>query len=275
MTKTLAIILNHNLPEYTNWLYHNLNKSRDETYDLMVMDNGSKPELVPKYAHIRFEKNIFWGGALNEAFKLVLQNNEYDSLLFLNNDLELTPNIFIQSLRFELFSNDFAIVSPCIAGRPQPWRQVQNWGSRKPRLVKWIDNQAPMFHRKIIEEIGQFPSELYIGWGQDMMCHDVCMDHNWKIAVCDYLCILHYGKQTLYKNQLYSLENEKKPDELKENSAVSWELYKAEAIRTRDAYFADHPLRYDSFDSLVEYGLTYQYRKPETWIDKVKSWIFL
>jgi GT2 family glycosyltransferase len=269
MTKTLAIILNHNLPEYTNLLYYSLSKFRDETFDLKVMDNGSRPELVPKYAHIKFKKNLFWGGALNEAFKLVLQNKSYDSLLFLNNDIELTPNIFISSLRRELFSNDFAIVSPCIAGRPQPWRQMQNWGSRKPRVVKWIDNQAPLFHRKIIEAIRQFPEELYIGWGQDMMCYDFCRDNNWKIAVCDYICILHYGKQTLYQNQLYSLEKDKNAGE--DQTAVSWEAYKEEAMKTRDAYFATHPLKYESFDRLVEYGLNYQFTQPERFWKIIRS----
>ncbi len=271
MTKTLAIILNHNLPEYTNWLYYSLKKYIDGTYDLMVMDNGSKPELVPKYAQIRLEKNLFWGGALNEAFKIILQNKEYDSLLFLNNDLELTPNIFVKTLREELFSGKFAIVSPCIAGKPQPWRQMMNWGSSSPRVVKWIDNQAPLFHRKIIEAIGQFPPELYIGWGQDMMCYDVCRDHGWEIAVLDNLCILHYGKQTMLQNKLFSLEQKSGPAG-DQTPAVSWEDYKAEAIRTRDAYFAAHPLKYESFDELLAYGLNYQYTSPFSLKDKLKNW---
>jgi GT2 family glycosyltransferase len=270
MTKTLAIILNHNLPEYTNWLYNSLKKFQDETYELLVMDNGSKPELTPKYAHIKLEKNLFWGGALNEAFNLVLQNKDYDSLLFLNNDLELTPNIFIRKLRRELFSNDFAIVSPCIAGKPQPWRQMMNWGCKKPRIVKWIDNQAPLFHRKIIEAIGQFAPELYIGWGQDMLCYDISRDHGWKIAVLDNLCILHYGKQTMLQNQLFSLDQDREPAGA-QTAAVSWEDYKAEAMRTRDAYFAAHPLKYETFDQLVQYGLDYQYSEPLSLVDKLKA----
>jgi GT2 family glycosyltransferase len=271
MTKTLAIILNHNLPEYTNWLYYSLKKAQDKTYDLMVMDNGSKPELMPKYTQIKFSKNLFWGGALNEAFKLVLQNKEYDSLLFLNNDLELTPGIFVRSLRHQLFTHNYAVVSPCIAGKPQPWRQMMNWGSPKPRTVKWIDNQAPMFHRQLIEAIGQFPEELYFGWGQDMLCNDVCRDHGWKIVVCDHVCILHYGKQTLMKSQLFSLDRDIETVNF-QASAVSWEDYKSEAVRTRDAYFAAHPLKYESFDELLDYGLNYQYDTPVSRISKIKNW---
>jgi hypothetical protein len=254
MTKTLAIILNHNLPEYTNWLYSAFKKFQNDTYDLKVMDNGSKPDLIPKYAQVRLEKNIYWGGALNEAFKLVLEDKQYDSLLFLNNDIELNAEIFITQLRHQMFANDFAIVSPCIAGKPTPWRQMQNWGSKVPRIVRWLDNPAPLFHRKIIEAIGQFPDELQIGWGQELICYEVCKDHHWETVVLDNLSILHYGRQTLLQNKLYSSYNESESETL-----IPWEEYKAEAMRTRDDYFKSHPLRYESFEDHVAWGLNYSY----------------
>jgi len=259
MTKTLAIIVNHNLPEYTNWVYYSLKKFENNDFDLMVMDNGSKPDLIPNYAQIRLKKNIYWGGALNEAFKLVLQHSKYDSLLFLNNDLELTPEIFVKMLRHEMFSNDLAIVSPCIAGKPVPWKQMQNWGGKMPRIVKWIDNPAPLFHRKIIEAIGQFPEELQIGWGQELICYETCRDHNWKTAVLDNLSILHYGKQTLLQNKLFSSQDRSTEDITSKEPNISWDVYKAEAMRTRDAYFEAHPLRYESFENHVEWGLNYSY----------------
>jgi hypothetical protein len=254
MTKTLAVILNHNLPQYTNWLYYSLKKFEDEIFDLVVMDNGSKPDLIPKYTQIRLEKNVYWGGALNEAFRLVLRDERYDSLMFLNNDLELTPEIFIRQLRHEMFTNDFAIVSPCIAGKPAPWRQMQNWGSKGARIVRWLDHPAPLFHRKIIEAIGQFPDELQIGWGQELICYEVCRDHDWKTAVLDKLSVLHYGRQTLLQNKLFS-----PGDESASETLIPWEEYKAKAMQTRDAYFADHPLRYESFEDHVAWGLNYTY----------------
>jgi hypothetical protein len=259
MTKTLAIILNHNLPEYTNWLYYSLNKFHCDDFDLMVMDNGSKPEFIPYYTQIRLEKNIYWGGALNESFKLVLQNDKYDSLLFLNNDIELTPEIFVKMLRHEMFTNDLAIVSPCIAGKPLPWKQMQNWGSKSPRIVRWIDNPAPLFHRKIIEAIGQFPEALQIGWGQELICYEVCRDRNWKTAVLDNLSILHYGKQTLLQNKLFSPSDVSATEPGSPETVISWEEYKAEALRTRNDYFKTHPLRFESFENQVEWALNYTY----------------
>ena len=265
MTKTLAIVLNHNLPKYTEWLYYWIRQYQDDTFDIIVIDNGSKPEFVSPFATIKLEKNIFWGGALNYAFNMVLQDPQYDSLLFLNNDLELTPEIFVKTLRKAMLEHDLAIVSPCIAGKEQPWKQMQNWGCQAPRLVKWIDNQAPMIHRKVIEAIGQFPEDLQIGWGQELLCYEVCRDRNWKIAILDYLTILHYGKQTLLQNRLFDDAGTSAAD----SNVIPWEAYKAEALRTRDAYFEAHPLKYETLAEHVQWALKYRY-VPEPAAEKKK-----
>lgn len=258
MSKTLAIVLNHNLPEYTNWVYYSLQKFANDSIDLKVMDNGSKPELIPKYTHIRLPKNIYWGGALNEAFSMVLKDSQYDSLLFLNNDIEFNPEIFFRRLRDSMFRYDLAIATPCISGKPQPWRQMQNWGSQEPRLVRWIDNQAPLIHRKVIEAIVQFPDALRIGWGQELICYEVCRDHGWKIAVLDYVDMIHFGKQTVLQNRLFKEDNHEGSGE----EAVEWETFKAEALRSRDIWFEQHPLKYETLQEQVDWALTYRYMAP-------------
>ena len=53
MTKTLAIILNHNLPDNTSWLYSGLKKFEIEEYEMEVMDNGSRPDFIP---------HVLWSG---------------------------------------------------------------------------------------------------------------------------------------------------------------------------------------------------------------------
>lgn len=260
MSKTLAIVLNHNLPEYTTWVYYWLNKFADDSVQVIVMDNGSKPELVSKYAQVKLPKNIFWGGALNVGFRMVLENPDYDSLLFLNNDIEFTPDIFISTLRRAMFDHDLAVVTPCIAGKQQPWRQMQNWGSSLPREVRWIDMQAPLIHRKLIEAIGQFPEALQIGWGQELICYEVCRDRGWKIAVLDHLSMIHYGKQTLMQSKLYAMENEDQREE-----PVPWEEFKAGALRSRDEWFAMNPLKYEPLEDHVQWGLNYTFsNNPET-----------
>ncbi|MFZ4520874.1 MAG: glycosyltransferase family 2 protein [Bacteroidales bacterium] len=256
MSKTLVLILNHNLPEYTNWLYNALKEFQDETYDTMVMDNGSKPELMPATVHIRFEKNLYWGGALNEAFKLVLKDNQYDSLLFLNNDIEVTAETFVRSLRNELFGGDFAVVSPSLAGRGQPWKQMQNWGNGATREVVWADNQAPLYHRKLIEAIGQFDEELYYGWGQELVIFDLCREKGWKIGVCDHICILHVGNQTLLQQRLFLQRQsatgvKEAPLPVEESHGTAMKEYRT--------YFANHPLKHGDFEKLRAYGMEYNY----------------
>jgi len=256
MGKTLAVILNHNLPEFTDPLFEELVRYTSDGYDLKVIDNGSQEKYISQYTTIRYERNLFWGGALNKAFGMVLQNQQYDSLLFLNNDLEVNGKIFVKSLRHALFRKRFAIVSPCIAGKAAPWPQMQNWGSKGTRVVKWIDNQAPLFHRKLIEAIGQFDQALDFGWGQELICHDVCRTHKWKIGVCDHISIIHYKKQTFKKGRLFSLENQ---DEEAVGDAVSHEDYQKKFRSSWLEYFRKNSLKYESFEQLTDYGRFYIY----------------
>jgi len=266
-TRTLAIILNHNLPEFTDRLFQNLEPFQADIYDLRVMDNGSRPEYVSKYTTIKLPNNIFWGGALNEAFSLILENPNYDSLLFLNNDLEVTGEIFVEALRNELFCNNYAIVTPCIAGDPRPWKQMQNWGSKSTRQVRWIDNQAPLFHRKIIEKIKKFDKVLNYGWGQEFICFEICVENGWKIGVCDHITMLHYAKQTILQKRVSTALDMTVPVNKKES--VDWKEFEEKAMSSYVSYFIEHPLKYDSFDNLREYGLYYSYK-----VDTIKNFNF-
>jgi GT2 family glycosyltransferase len=252
-TKSLAIILNHNLPEYTDRLFLSLNDPGNEEYDLLVLDNGSKPSLISIYTSIRFERNLYWGGALNEAFRMVLNNDNYDSLLFLNNDIEVNGKIFITALRNELFLGDFAIVTPCIAGEPSPYKHMQNWGSKTPRCVKWIDNQAPLIHRKLIERVKKFDDSLFCGWGQELICYDVCMDNGWKIGVCDHITLLHHAKQTVRQKRLFT-ENSQ------QNTPVKESEFEGKAWGALTDYFSKHPIRNGNFDELRAYADDYFYK---------------
>ena len=64
-------------------------KLKDLTYDLILIDNGSKPNGKSKYTTHETGQNTYFGGALNIALQFFLESNKYDSLLSLNNDLIL------------------------------------------------------------------------------------------------------------------------------------------------------------------------------------------
>ena len=76
MTKTAAIILNHNLPDYTDMLFDSLKPYEREDYDLMVFDNGSTPEGTSKHTTHKHDENLYFGGGLNAAMQLVLEDDQ-------------------------------------------------------------------------------------------------------------------------------------------------------------------------------------------------------
>jgi len=256
-TKTLVIILNHNLPEYTDRLYLNLVDFQADFYDLLVMDNGSKPEYLSQFTGVKLERNLYWGGALNEAFRMVLETELYDSLLFLNNDIEVNGEVFVRSLRHELFMGDYAIVSPCIAGNAKPWRQMQNWGSNKTRDVKWVDLQSPLIHRKLIEVIRKFDDALYYGWGQELISSDVCAEKSWRVGVCDHISIVHYWKQTVMQQRLFSSHGQNITED---EETVGVDNFEKLAWTCYVNYFEEHLLKYGTFDDLRAYGESYTFK---------------
>ena len=204
MNKTLAVILNHNLPDETNGLYESLEPYTNEDYDLIVVDNGCTDEGKSVYSTYELEENQYWGGAINVMFKYIIDNKEYDSLLFLNNDIIVHGYNFVKTLREEMFGNDFKIVSPSIY---QPthdqgfWKQMHNWNSKTTPQVQWVDFKAQLIHRDLIENIGQFDPELIYGWGIDMLCGMKCEEMGWKLGVCDFVSILHLVAQTTKKGK--------------------------------------------------------------------------
>ena len=86
-TKTAAFILNHNLSDYTDMLYESLKPYERTDYDIFVIDNGSTGTGISKYTALRSEQNVYFGGGFNAAMDFTIQNKQYDSMMFLNNDL--------------------------------------------------------------------------------------------------------------------------------------------------------------------------------------------
>ncbi len=205
--KTLAVILHHNTPQYTDTIYRLLNSDYDKLggYDLVVIDNGSDVNKGSQFATYKLDMNVYFGGGLNAAMELVLESKDYDSLLFLNSDLIVGGN-FVRSLRTELTT--FDVVSPCII---QPeltqnhWRQMLPWGQPKTRSVEWIDLQAPLISRRFIELLASqtkegdsmIPQSLIRGWGIDVWFGILCKQQGWKTGVCDYVPAIHLGSMTL------------------------------------------------------------------------------
>lgn len=202
-TKTAAIILNHNLPIDTDELYNSLKPYERDDYDLMVFDNGSPPNgRAVNTTHV-MDKNLYFGGGFNAAMKHVIDNEKYDSLLFLNNDLIIYPYNFVSSLRHEMFwtdgTNAFDIISPSVYNveGKMYWRTMHNFSSRCTREVPYVDFQCPLISRRLITVAKEIDPYLIYGWGICFWFALLSKDRGWKIGVSDKNCIVHKNSRTL------------------------------------------------------------------------------
>ena len=218
--KTAAIILNHNLPEYTDMVYEALKPYERNDYDLFVLDNGSSPEGQSKHTSFRLDENVYFGGGFNAAMQFVLENEEYDSLLFLNNDLTIHPVNFVATMREVMFKQAlmmddssfdnaepgtayFDIVSPTFYNvEPKGqchWKTMHGYGQRRTRKVPFIDFQCPLLSRRVLQEVKEIDPLLVIGWGIDAYFAIICKRKGWKMGVTDRLSMLHHNSLTVKK----------------------------------------------------------------------------
>jgi hypothetical protein len=202
MTKSLVGILHYNTTHYTDTLYELLKPYEREDYDLIVIDNGSSEGKSSKYSTFKLEENVYFGGGLDVTMNYFIESKQYDSMMLLNSDLIVHGHNFVKSLRTQLFSDeDLVLVSGCVL-QPEKnqchWKMIHNWGYNQLRYVPWVDYQCSLLKRKFVEEIKGFGSRF--GWVQDVMTGIVCEDNNWKIGVCDWLPVIHFGNGTVKDN---------------------------------------------------------------------------
>lgn len=202
MSKSLVAILHYNSIQYTDTLYEILKPYESDIYDLEVIDNGSDLDKTSKYTTLRLDENLYYGGGLDVTMQYFLENMQYDSMLLLNSDLIVHGYNFVQALREELFATDELVgVSACVM-QPEKsqchWKQNHNWNSKHIRYVPWVDFQCILLKRKFVEEVRSFNSKF--GWVQDVMTGIICKNNNWKIGVCDWIPVIHFGNGSVKDN---------------------------------------------------------------------------
>jgi GT2 family glycosyltransferase len=200
-SKTLAVILHYNTVECTDPLYRQLKPHENDDFELIVLDNGSAAGRLSRYTTHRLAHNGYFGGGLNAAIEMALECPRYDSLLFLNSDLEIRSAGFVRALREQLFADErLMIVSPAVvrpATMPTEWRTMENWGASTLRLVEWVDFPCPLFRRAFLEKVGAFDRELEYGWGQDFLSGMICREQGWRIGVYDPAAVEHRVSYTI------------------------------------------------------------------------------
>ena len=199
----LIATLNHNLPQWPDNLVTQL--QRDPLFsecELMVLDNGSSEPLAQSTTH-RLDENVFFGGGINVVIDYFLTTN-HDYLYFLNNDLVFHGPGFLSTSVREARASDAAVYSPSIINASIEqchWRQMWNWGHGL-RSVRWIDFQAPLLRRDVLEIIQQYPMELIYGWGNDLYTGCIAEQNDLKTVVSDNNTIAHMNSLTFKENKV-------------------------------------------------------------------------
>jgi glycosyltransferase involved in cell wall biosynthesis len=199
----LIATLNHNLPVWTDNLVNQL--KRDTLFsecELMVLDNGSTETLAQSTTH-RLEENVFFGGGINVVIDYFL-STDHDYLYFLNNDLVFHGPGFLSTSLREARQTDAAVYSPSIINASIDqchWKQMWNWGVGL-RDVRWIDFQAPLLRRDVLEIIRQYPMELIYGWGNDLYTGCITERNGLRTIVSDTNTIAHMNSLTFKENKV-------------------------------------------------------------------------
>ena len=205
LPKTLYIILNHNAGQISTIYYEEMKYYQEQdNFDLLLIDNGSKVSERSMHTTHSFKKNVYFNGAIQWAFKYMLDHPEYEYLVFSNNDIFLHGYRFVETMVTIAEGNNFAMVAPSgIEGNAGQnfWPIMHCWYKKEPRVVPWIDFICPFINRKLVEEIQQFPSWWRSpSYGFDDYCSIICNRKGWRIAVSDLMTIFHIGQYT-YREQ--------------------------------------------------------------------------
>lgn len=200
----LIATLNHNLPDLTDNLVSQLKQDPYfEKCELLVLDNGSKESLAKTTTH-QVDINQYFGGGFNIVLNYFLNETEHEWLYFLNNDLIFHGPSFISTSIKNATESSADVYSPSVINASMEqchWRQMWNWG-KGTRPVKWIDFQCPLIHRRVLENIQQYPIELKYGWGLDFYTGCITEQNNWKTVVDDTHTICHLNSQTFAQNKI-------------------------------------------------------------------------
>jgi len=209
----LIATINHNLPEWTDNLVSNIRYELSQSQllqeintELFVLDNGSEKRKISSNTTHAINHNCYYGGAFNIIVDYFLNNTTHEWLYVLNNDLVFNyTSKFIERSLKEAIGNDLSIYSPSIVNASISqcnWKQMYNWGSGGVRYVQWIDFQAPLIHRSVLEKIVSYDDRLIYGWGIDFYTCIIANRNNCNIGVSDCNTITHMDSLTIKSGAL-------------------------------------------------------------------------
>ena len=232
--KTLVAILDYNFPEITDPLYESFVEHQDATHDIIVIDNHSDADKRSQYASVVAEENGYFGGGLNLAFRVLTERPEYDSLLFVTNDLIIDTWPLVPPMREAMFTGGYHWVGASVNEPPHGthWKQCRPHGATTPRELLWFDLPCTLFRRELVDAIGQYDDLMKYGWGQDIYTGMVVEHYGWKAAMLDTVQVTHKGHNNTMSNG---------------RGSISVSEYTTKCLHGMETFFSATPERYTTY----------------------------
>lgn len=206
--KVLLATLIHNTPELAENI---VSQWKGDTfrgeYEIMVVDNGSQPDKISSVTTHKLSENVYFGGGFNVIMDYFLQG-DYDYLAMFNSDIVYHGHNFLNNCFDDIEKYDLDIYTPSVLrGQLQQcdWKPMLNWGTKGVRLVKYIDDECPIFSRRMIEKLNPLPHELYLGYGTDFYECIIANRNNYNIGVSDSNTVLHLENYTVKQDKLTTI----------------------------------------------------------------------
>lgn len=198
--QTAAIILHYGKVETTRSCLKNL-KKKIKNNPLIIINNtrddiSKLARIIPTTKIINNDSNLGFARGVNQGITLALSMKDVDSILLLNNDLEISFGS-IEMLKKTLNTKKSAgIVSPILrhsenmydwGGKFNKWIgnvKHQNF-EQKPKRVIDVDSvagAAMLIKRELIEKIGMFDEQFFL-YFEDLDFCLRCKNAGYKIYI--------------------------------------------------------------------------------------------
>lgn len=230
MNGTSIIILNYNTYKYIRMCIESILKyTKDEMYEIIVVDNGSNDESVPwlkKQPYIRCifnKKNEGFPKGCNQGMEIAVG----DSLLLLNSDTIVTPR-WLKNMKAALYSQSQIGAVSCVTNVCSNFQQIEvsyqgmaemisfaekfnmtnskKW-ERRLRLVGFCF----LFKREIFNKVGMLDERFSPGNCEDDDYSLRIWKAGYELILCKDTFIHHFGSGTFARAA--SPEEEKKKRE--------------------------------------------------------------
>lgn len=172
--KTVAsIIINRNLPEVADKLYHHLKKYDGDVTDIFVIESGSDEDKLSRYCSwwANWDESVAQGLRTPRGFNFALSKlweegkfKNYDYFFLLPNDAEFKNEPIIKKLVDEMMHHPrLGIVAPCSPA----WGEYKMLGVNATKYF-WHISPGPWFlRRQYIEDIMEAENPNYMNFLYD------------------------------------------------------------------------------------------------------------